>query len=33
MIDSDQHERFRTGLEELGRMLSGLINGIDKQAR
>jgi four helix bundle protein len=31
MIDSDQHERSRARLEELGRMLSGLINGLDKR--
>jgi four helix bundle protein len=33
IIDSQQHERSRARLDELGRMLSGLINGLDKHAR
>jgi len=29
--DEDQHARLRSSLEEIGKMISGLINGLDKR--
>ena len=31
LIDSEYHDRCRARLDELGRMLSGLIHGLDKR--
>lgn len=32
LVDAEQHEHLRSRLEELGRMISGLINGLDNRA-
>jgi four helix bundle protein len=31
LLESPQHERMKADLEEIARMLSGLINGLDKR--
>jgi four helix bundle protein len=31
LIDPDRHQKLRADLEEISRMLSGLINGLDKR--
>ncbi len=31
LLTSDQHQRLKSGLEEIARMLSGLINGLEKR--
>jgi len=31
LLPADHHQRFKANLEEIARMLSGLINGLDKR--
>ena len=31
LLGADQHQRLKADLEEIARMLSGLINGLDKR--
>ena len=33
LVDAERHERLRGRLEELGRMISGLIRGLDRRTR